>query len=74
MLAKGWLTASVIMSQTEQKLEFVRFWFGAISREILKTPSYVHPEYTSTCDMDTAEDAVYAFITGLDCDVRHDII
>jgi hypothetical protein len=28
----------------------------------------------STCDMDTAEDAVYAFITGLDCDIRHDII
>ena len=45
MLVKGWLTASVIMSQTGQKLEFVRFWFGAISREILKTPSYVHPEY-----------------------------
>lgn len=26
------------------KLEFVRFWLGVISREILKTPSYVHPE------------------------------
>ena len=46
MLAKGWLTASVIMSQTEQKLEFARFWLGAISREIPKTPSYVHPEST----------------------------
>lgn len=44
MLVKGWLTASLIMSQTEQKLEFVRFWLGVISREILKTPSYVHPE------------------------------
>ena len=62
MLAKGWLTVSVIMIQTEQKLEFVRFWFGAISREILKTPSYVHPESTLSKNCPGTKYVVYVTI------------
>ena len=62
MLAKGWLTALATMNQTKQKLEFARFWSGAIFRGTIKTPSYAHPESILSKSCPGTKYAVYAII------------